>query len=194
MSKWHLVQQQPLLREILKEPIISYRNKCSLRHTRERKLRGWENRIYHGVSCKYLWLIQRKLDVLLNHLSMSTSIYTGALIKPVSKAKKYFLWARLYLSQPLSRLRIGVCPGLAFLSSSRISPLKNLVSQIAPRFWASSCILPNLYWTLSTAFIQYTGFNVGFNTLSTQKICGEHVKVVKNVLITFITKMQSSLV
>ena len=27
----------------------------------------------------------------LNHLGMSTSIYTGALIKPVSKAKKYFL-------------------------------------------------------------------------------------------------------
>ena len=38
MSKWHLVQQQLLLREILKEPIISYRKKCSLRHTRERKM------------------------------------------------------------------------------------------------------------------------------------------------------------
>ena len=148
MSKSHLVQQQPLPRGILKKPIIPYRKRGSLRRVRER---GRENRIYHGVSCKHLQPIQRKLGVLRNHLGRSTPIYTGALIKPVSEAKKYFLGAHLYPSQPLSRLRIGDCPGLALLSSSRISPLKNLLSHIPPRFQASSCILPNLSWTLSTA-------------------------------------------
>ena len=118
---------------------------------REKLWRGRENRIYHGVSCKHLQPIERKLGVLRNHLGRSTPIYTGALIKPVSEANKYFLGAHLYPSQPLSRLRIGDCPGLALLSSSRISPLKNLLSHIPPRFQASSCILPNLSWTLSTA-------------------------------------------
>ena len=37
------------------------------------------------------------------------------------------------------------------------------------------------------------GFTVGFNTLNTQEICREHVEVVKNVLITFITKMHCSI-
>ena len=135
MSKSHLVQQQPLLRGILKKPIIPYRKRSSLRRVRERKIMARA----------------RKLGVLRNHLGRSTPIYTGALIKPVSETKKYFLGAHLYPSQPLSRLRIGDCLGLALLSSSRISPLNNLLSHIPPRFQASSCILPNLSWTLSTA-------------------------------------------
>ena len=46
MSKWHLGQQQPLLREILKEPIISYRKKCSLRHASEKNC-------YEGEKTEY---------------------------------------------------------------------------------------------------------------------------------------------
>ena len=114
MSNSHLVQQQPLLRGILKKPIIPYRKRGSLRRARERKIMARAR-------------------------------------KGVSEAKKYFLGAHLYPSQPLSRLRIGDCPGLALLSLSRISPLKNLLSNIPPRFQASSCILPNLSWTLSIA-------------------------------------------
>lgn len=38
MSKSHLVQQQPLLRGILKKPIIPYRKRGSLRRARERKI------------------------------------------------------------------------------------------------------------------------------------------------------------
>ena len=34
--------------------------------------------------------MQRKLDVLRNHSGLSTSIYTEALIKPISKVNKYF--------------------------------------------------------------------------------------------------------
>ena len=51
MSKRHLIQQQPLLREIFREPlIISYRKGCSFKDIlmRENYTRE-ENQIYYGA-------------------------------------------------------------------------------------------------------------------------------------------------
>ena len=65
-----------MLREIFQEPpIISYRKGCSRRRPRESKI----------------IIKERKLGILWRHLGLLTPIYTGALIKPVSKANEYLL-------------------------------------------------------------------------------------------------------
>ena len=86
-------QQQQLLREIFKEPpAISYRKGCSLRHIYESKIIKKASKLDIPRSrIKHVNNIENLLEMLRSHLGLSTPIYTGALIKPVSKANKYFL-------------------------------------------------------------------------------------------------------
>ena len=110
---------------------------------------------HNGAVCVYQQ-IQRKLDVLRSNWGQSTPVYTGALIKPFIKRINIFsislrscdsyLELNYDPDHTLSRLRNGAYLGLAFLFSSRISPLKFLISQILPRFQVSSRIPPNLCW------------------------------------------------
>ena len=98
---------------------------------------------YNGAVCVYQQ-IQRKLYVLRSNCGQSTPVYTGALTKPFIKRINIFsislrscdsyLELNYDPDHTLSRLRNGVYLGLAFLFSSRISPLKFLISQILPRF------------------------------------------------------------
>ena len=66
--------------------------------------------------------MQRKLDVLRNHSGLSTSIYTEALIKPISKVNKYFYdpaYTSPILYSAFEKDRIPVLPSY-FHPASRI--------------------------------------------------------------------------
>ena len=85
-------QQQQLLREIFKEPpAISYRKGCSLRHIYESKIIKKASKLDIPLSRIKHVKMENLLEILRSQLGLSTPIYTGALIKPVSKANKYFL-------------------------------------------------------------------------------------------------------